>query len=55
MIFEWVTVPMLIMWPVILVMYYRLAKKEEADMLEEFGDQYVEYMKQTKMFVPFVF
>jgi protein-S-isoprenylcysteine O-methyltransferase Ste14 len=55
MIFEWATIPMLIMWPVILVMYYQLAKKEEADMVKEFGDEYVEYRKRTKMFLPFIF
>ena len=54
MLIEWVTIPMLLMWPVILVMYYRLAKKEEADMVEEFGDEYREYMKKTKMFIPFI-
>ncbi|HKM35183.1 MAG TPA: isoprenylcysteine carboxylmethyltransferase family protein [Lachnospiraceae bacterium] len=55
MILEWATIPMLIMWPVILVMYYRLAKKEEADMVKEFGEEYIEYRKQTKMFMPFIF
>lgn len=54
MMAEWATLPMLILFPVIVVMYVRLAKREEKDMLKEFGDQYAEYMKATKMFIPFV-
>jgi len=30
------------------------AKIEEKEMLVRFGDQYVEYMKETKMFIPFI-
>jgi protein-S-isoprenylcysteine O-methyltransferase Ste14/membrane protease YdiL (CAAX protease family) len=52
MIFEWATLPLLIMWPVLGVLYYRLAKKEEADMEQEFGQQYLEYKQQTTMFLP---
>lgn len=52
---EWVTIPLLIMWPVLVVMYYRLAKKEEADMQKEFGTEYVEYKKRTSMFIPGIF
>jgi methanethiol S-methyltransferase len=36
---------MLITWPVMVVLYYRLAKKEEGDMLAEFGPQYAEYVR----------
>ena len=31
------------------------AKAEEKEMMVKFGDDYREYMKRTKMFVPFVF
>lgn len=54
MIAEWATLPMLVLFPVIIAMYVRLAKREEKDMLEEFGAEYGEYMKTTKMFIPFV-
>ena len=36
-------------------MYVRLAKKEEKDMVEEFGSAYLDYMKRTKMFIPYIF
>lgn len=32
-------------------MYLRLVKKEEQDMIREFGDEYCEYMVKTKRFV----
>jgi protein-S-isoprenylcysteine O-methyltransferase Ste14 len=52
MMFEWATLPLLIMWPILAVLYYRLAKKEEADMEKEFGNEYVEYRRRTSMFLP---
>lgn len=53
MLIEWATIPLLIMWPILALLYYRLAKKEEADMKKEFGSEYVEYKKKTSMFIPF--
>ncbi len=52
MILEWATLPLLIMWPILGVLYYRLAKREEADMEQEFGSAYDEYRRKTSMFIP---
>lgn len=52
MLLDWATVPMLIMWPIMAVLYYRLAKKEEGDMCVEFGQKYADYMQQTGRFLP---
>ena len=52
MICEWATIPLIIMWPFMALMYYRLAKREERDMEAEFGQEYVEYRKRTSMFLP---
>lgn len=52
MLCEWATIPLLIMWPMMVVMYYRLALREERDMEREFGEEYVEYRRRTGMFVP---
>ncbi|NJJ33853.1 isoprenylcysteine carboxylmethyltransferase family protein [Clostridioides difficile] len=52
MIFEWATIPLLIMWPILVVVYYRLARKEENEMINEFGDNYITYRKKTGMFLP---
>lgn len=52
MILEWATLPLIVLYAILLVMYYRLAKKEERDMVEEFGPEYEAYRARTKMFVP---
>ncbi len=52
MIFEWATLPLLLMWPILLVLYYRLARREEKDMEAEFGEEYLAYKKRTHMFTP---
>lgn len=50
---HWATLPLLIMWPIMVYRYYTLARREENDMLEEFGEKYVEYMSKTAMFFGF--
>jgi methanethiol S-methyltransferase len=52
MLFDWATLPMLIMWPILAMMYVRLAKREEKDMEAEFGQQYREYMGRTGRLMP---
>jgi len=52
MLCDWATLPMLIMWPIMALLYYRLARKEEDDMQAEFGQQYHAYKQRTGMFLP---
>jgi protein-S-isoprenylcysteine O-methyltransferase Ste14 len=52
MILEWATLPLLIMWPLLTIIYFRLAKKEESDMEAEFGPKYAVYRRRTGMFLP---
>jgi protein-S-isoprenylcysteine O-methyltransferase Ste14 len=49
---HWATIPLLVMWPILTILYYHLAKREEKDMEKEFGNQYLEYKKQSSMFLP---
>jgi protein-S-isoprenylcysteine O-methyltransferase Ste14 len=51
---HWATIPILIMWPILLLMYYRLAKKEEKAMEKEFGTEYTRYKEETGMFLPHI-
>jgi len=37
-----------------LIAIYLTARIEEKEMIAKFGDQYLEYMKETKMFIPFI-
>ena len=49
---QWPTVVTLAMYPVLVFMYARLAKREEAEMLEQFGDEYRRYMAAVPPFIP---
>lgn len=49
---QWPTLVTLGMFPILLVMYAKLAVSEEKDMEKEFGEQYVEYKKKTPAFIP---
>jgi len=42
----------LIMFPILLLMYSRLAIKEEAEMSKQFGAVYDSYAQQTPRFIP---
>ncbi|WP_339736361.1 isoprenylcysteine carboxylmethyltransferase family protein [uncultured Gimesia sp.] len=49
---QWPTLTTLILWPFVIAMYVRLAKQEEQDVLQEFPQEYREYMQRTPMFFP---
>ncbi len=48
-IIMWPTVLTVIMWPILVTMYIRLAKKEEKEMEEKFGEEYLEYKEEVPM------
>ena len=49
---QWPTVLTLLMFPVLLLMYRRLAVTEEAEMQAQFGATYTHYAAQTPRFFP---
>jgi len=49
---QWPTIPTLAMFPILVLAYYRLAKKEEKEMAERFGSKYIEYKRSVPMFLP---
>jgi hypothetical protein len=49
---QWLTIPTLFMWPFLVFLYYRLAKKEAAEMEEMFGEEYRKYEQKVPMFIP---
>lgn len=52
---QWPTLTTLILWPFVIAMYYRLARKEERIAIDQFGDRYRDYMRRTPMFIPKLF
>lgn len=49
---QWPTLPTVIMFPVLVYVYVRLARHEEGMSLDEFGDAYRDYMARTSRFIP---
>ena len=49
---QWPTLVTLIMFPILVTMYVKLAQREEKEVLAEFGDEYRRYMAKTPAFVP---
>jgi protein-S-isoprenylcysteine O-methyltransferase Ste14 len=49
---QWPTLITLVLYPVMLIAYARLARREERDNLADFGPQYAEYMQQVPAFIP---
>ncbi len=49
---QWPTLVTLVMFPILVFMYAHLARKEEADMPAEFGDEYRRYAERTPAFFP---
>jgi protein-S-isoprenylcysteine O-methyltransferase Ste14 len=49
---QWPTLVTLVMFPILVYMYVRLARREEQDALAEFGDEYRRYMRDVPAFFP---
>jgi len=49
---QWPTIPTLLMWPILVLLYYRLAKREEERLEERFGEEYRRYKQRVPMFLP---
>ena len=49
---QWPTIPTLVMFPILVVVYIRLAKREEKSAIQEFGDEYILYRERTPAWIP---
>ncbi len=49
---QWPTLLTLIMFPILVMMYVRLARREEREVQEEFGEAYIRYAANTPRFFP---
>jgi protein-S-isoprenylcysteine O-methyltransferase Ste14 len=49
---HWPTIPTLVLAPIIVFAYVRLARREEARLIDKFGADYLEYRRDVPMFVP---
>ena len=49
---QWPTLPTLLMFPVLIWLYARLARREEQESLVQYGDAYASYAERTPRFFP---
>ena len=49
---QWPTVVTVVMYPILVVMYALLGKREEAEMIAQFGDEYLRYRNAVPAFIP---
>jgi len=49
---QWPTLPTLVMFPILVWVYVQLAKREERQVLAEFGETYVRYTRTVPAFIP---
>ncbi len=49
---QWPTLPTLVMFPILVVVYVRLAKREERMAITEFDSVYRRYMESTPGWIP---
>ncbi|MCL5074665.1 MAG: DUF1295 domain-containing protein [Chloroflexi bacterium] len=52
MLIQWPTIITILMAPVLMLTYYWLARKEEKELEERFGDRYKIYKEKTPAFLP---
>ncbi len=48
----WLTMITLILWPILALLYWRLSKREDKDMEEAFGQEFIDYKKNVPGFIP---
>ena len=49
---QWLTIITTALWPVLAVLYYKLAKREEKESEEKYGEEFRTYKREVPMFIP---
>ncbi len=49
---QWLTILTLLLWPALVIVYYRLAKEEAKEIEKKFGEEYLKYKQKVPMFIP---
>ncbi len=52
MLIQWPTLLTFVMWPILMIAYYRLARREEREMEIRYGQAYRRYRARTPMLIP---
>lgn len=49
---QWPSLTTLVMWPILIFAYYKLARREEREIEKRFGQEFLEYKKRVPEFFP---
>jgi protein-S-isoprenylcysteine O-methyltransferase Ste14 len=49
---QWLTIITLLLWPILAILYYRLAKEEDKEMEAKFGEEFRKYKLSVPAFIP---
>jgi len=49
---QWLTILSLLLWPLLVILYYRLAREEAKEMEEKFGEKFRKYEQNVPLFIP---
>lgn len=49
---HWPTIPGLVMWPLLVLLYYRLSVQEDKFLADRFGKEYLDYAEETPRLFP---
>lgn len=49
---QWLTIITLLLWPILAILYHRLAKEEDKEMEAKFGEEFRKYKRKVPAFIP---
>ena len=49
---QWLTILSLLLWPLLVILYYRLAREEAKELEEKFGEKFRKYEQNVPLFIP---
>ena len=49
---QWLTILSLLLWPLLVILYYRLAREESKELEEKFGEKFRKYEQNVPLFIP---
>jgi len=51
----WIAISTLLLWPILAILYYRLAKAEDKELEERFGEEYRKYKCMVPILIPRIY
>ncbi len=52
LLIHWATIPLIVMWPILVIRYITLARRGERELERGIGEEYLKYKERVPMFIP---